>query len=831
MASEGAAAQRPGATVDDLTGTLARLRKSWENYALSGLGESPEAGAGGTQQALAQGSFSGVKDWRKFTAATHAMMLMPLKIEDRLAVRASSRAWCRAAEAEGSKAAWLVALNKAAVFGAAAGAATDGCGLAAFYARHRFLAAGAAAGVFLGRSSGHGEVRAAGRLRFRSPVAGLCDGTAAALVDCAPIHLPPDLTLNVWDMSSLTIVGTVPISTAKHGRSLTRPCSVVSMQSVRNSGINPAQAVIVAVERIVVVFSWLLGSSGDSEAGLCGIRDAVAEEVRWGAGGKEVLRSASFVGTGAAAPVVVLMENSKDGPSVEVYRKAEGALPYVLTHLIPISKAKVPGAIPGAVYGGSVVLWATAGERAIEFVRIRPPSAAVEDAGSTSGAGAVFARARQAARGGRLRVGGTEGGAGLDMEPTRWGYLVEDVEEEPGQPDVNVGEIIFSIGGQALYDLDEETMQWRFGRMFADGAEITVLPKEHVKAIMEADKGGAPGKAAAAAAVTAGRASSSKAEEHKRQHFMFSARLEAWCVSCCRDPPRMVAVTDNRLVLADLTDDGALTREALSGLARAPWKRPVERIALLDEASDVLLAGVAAGVLIWRVPALAGFGGEPQLLSSVKMPPHCTLMGASLGINCCTSALGWVAADLSVSSDGSFDVWQFYTGRHKPILQIPAAARAGRRPGFGGDAVAQAFAAVGRASDAVTSALAAAATAEGPAEAAGRMLKAWVPKLKQDRLEPLYAAVEKAEPACAEAVRELRRWLRAEGRMAGAQRQDGARDLVEWIEECRRQVLWPLQVAFQAEVSEDEDLPTRASMAANARSTGAAAGTVPQGVQ
>mmetsp|Transcript_143584 Transcript_143584/g.459270 ORF Transcript_143584/g.459270 Transcript_143584/m.459270 type:complete len:539 (+) Transcript_143584:3-1619(+) len=538
------------------------------------------------------------------------------------------------------------------------------------------------------------------------------------------------------------------------------------------------------------------------------------------------------------------MEGGRDGRAVEISRRVDGPPPYALTLVIPLQKAKIPGLVPGVVYGGSVVLWAKQGDRTIEFVRIRPPAlgdGAAAGGGSTTSVGAVFARARQAARSGKLRVGGAEGGAGLDMEATRWGYLVEEVEADPGQPDVAAGEIIFSIGGQALYDLDEETMNWRFGRGFADGAEITVLPKDHVKAILDADKKGAVGQASGGAGATAALAVASAAQKEdlqKRQHFAFSARLEAWCVVSVRDPPRLIAVTDNRLVMADLADDGALTREALSGVARAPWKRPVERIVLLDETSDVLVVGVAAGVLIWRVPCLvAPFGatvGEPQLLSSFKMPPRCTLMGISMGMSCSASPLAWIAADLSGTSDGGFDVWHFFTDRHKPMLQISGAGAAVKRPGLSGDSLSNAFGAVGKASDALAAALQAAVAAAGvPDSAAARTLQAWVPKLKHDKLEPLYAAVDKAEPVCAEAVRDLRRWLRAEGRAAGAQRQDGARNLVAWIEECRRQVLWPLQVAFQTEASDadSEDMPTRASMAANSRSTGAAAGTVPRGAQ
>lgn len=479
------------------------------------------------------------------------------------------------------------------------------------------------------------------------------------------------------------------------------------------------------------------------------------------------------------------------------------------------------------------MLWAKAGERAIDWVNLAAPALADDGTslGGSQSAGAVFARSRQAARHGKLRVG-EDGGAGLDMEASRWGYLVEDVDEDPGQPDIAVGDCILSIGGQALHGLSEEVMHWRFGRNFSDGVEVTILPAEQVRAILAADKPGAAAKADASkgTAVTRG------GDPLKKQHFVFSARLEAWCVASVRDPPRLVAVTDNRLVLADLTDDSAMTRQAFAGVAKAPWKRPVERVALLDETSDVLLAGVAKGVLVWRVPMLAAdFNGKPpsteeQLLMSVPVPGRCNLVGACMGLSCGSTQWGWIAGDVSgVGSDpgGSFDVWQVFSGRHRPLLELVGQGPSdGSKPGLAGDSLSRAFATVGVAADAMGSAVKASIALKG---ASSQTLPSWISSLQQNQSEPVYVSVDKAESVFAEAVRDLRRWLRAEGRRASFVRQDGARSLIQWIEDCRRYIIWPLQVAFQAEASDsgDDDLPTRPTSSANMRSTGAAAGTTP----
>merc|ERR1712232_1010800 len=100
-------------------------------------------------------------------------------------------------------------------------------------------------------------------------------------------------------------------------------------------------------------------------------------------------------------------------------------------------------------------------------------------------------------------------------------------------------------------------------------------------------------------------------------------------------------MADNHLLVVDLEKEGALSaRDVLSGVVRAPWKRPAIRLGLLHGASNIVLVGIARAVLLWHVLALgAGTGKsadgkypEPELLTAVAMPGRCTLGSAVLGI-------------------------------------------------------------------------------------------------------------------------------------------------------------------------------------------------------
>mmetsp|Transcript_50152 Transcript_50152/g.107950 ORF Transcript_50152/g.107950 Transcript_50152/m.107950 type:complete len:862 (-) Transcript_50152:30-2615(-) len=859
MAATSETAGAPSATAADLQESIAKLRRTWQNYALAGLGDVPQSKG-------ASAIPSSIKDWRGISVSAHSLIPAHLGLKDRLPMRAASRAWRRAAESGEAQAAWMEALPPTLSSSSSSSSAPSpptsssalaeqGGGAASLYARAAFLNAGPSARIFQLGAAGLGDIRANGRLRFRQPTVGFPDGTAAALVDVAPVSMQPDLRLSIYDMASLGVIGSIPMSMAKHGKSLSRPCTLLSIEGAVTAAGSGAQGLVVALEKMVVVFTWLLssGSEDASAAAGCNLQNGRAEEVRWSQGGKEVLRSASFAGGPLfpTAAVAVLLESTKEGPVVELYRKVEdGPLPYVLYTVVPIKKSKGLPGVPGAVHGDSLALWAKNNDRTIEFARLPKVEGLQtiggdEASGVNASAAAAFARARQASRNGKLCVAADGSGAGLDMEATQWGYLVEEIEEDPGQPDLEVGDIITSIGGQALYDLDEEGMEWRFGRNFADGAELTILPKENAKTLLETAGGkensSTPATQQASSATSASRGrpatqgSSRREEEQKRQTFTFSARLEAWCVNAFRDPPRLIAVADNRVVIADFFEEGVRTLEVLPGAIRPPMKRPVDRVALLHKDSDILLVGVAGGVMIWRIPAIIRSLSDldvrpPQQLTTLKMPPHSTLLGASFGVSSSTlPPMAWVAADPTSGTDGSFDVWQFYSGTFKPALQALDVGRLSSSAfssSLLGDALTQSFKAAGKALDKVSTALEAATKSDA---VAGKPLTAWVPKLKQDKNESLYAAVDKAEPVCADAVRDLRRWLRNEGRGSG-RRQHDAQSLVSWIEEYRRQVLWPLQQAFLSEVSdaESEDLGFRVT-AANARSTGAAAGTVPRG--
>ena len=239
-----------------------------------------------------------------------------------------------------------------------------------------------------------------------------------------------------------------------------------------------------------------------------------------------MLRCAAFVGPGLEAPVAVLLEGGRGGPVVEIYyprpvaAAGSGLGPYTLREVLPLAAARLTSgptgarqaSPPGVMHGGNVILWAEHNGLAVEFTRLAATAGEPEDApgtvagaagGSGGGAAALFARARQGATKVRLRVAPAGGGAGLDMEASRWGYLVEEVEAEPGQPDVAAGDCIISIGGQALHGLDEETMEWRFGRNFADGVELAIVPAGQMGPVLAAEKAANSGEGAAPKAIDA----------------------------------------------------------------------------------------------------------------------------------------------------------------------------------------------------------------------------------------------------------------------------------------------------------------------------------------
>lgn len=70
-----------------------------------------------------------------------------------------------------------------------------------------------------------------------------------------------------------------------------------------------------------------------------------------------------------------------------------------------------------------------------------------------------------------------EHGAGIELRVSEQGYLLDFVEDFPGQ-DLSVGDVILEINGQKLAGLSEAEMEDKFGANFGDGAQLTIQPAE-----------------------------------------------------------------------------------------------------------------------------------------------------------------------------------------------------------------------------------------------------------------------------------------------------------------------------------------------------------------
>jgi len=79
-------------------------------------------------------------------------------------------------------------------------------------------------------------------------------------------------------------------------------------------------------------------------------------------------------------------------------------------------------------------------------------------------------------RRGTLRVAGQGVGAGLVLSASVLGYFVEDVDRDPGQPDLRRGYVIVGIGHRLLIGLEDEVVEERFGAAYIDGAPIVAGP-------------------------------------------------------------------------------------------------------------------------------------------------------------------------------------------------------------------------------------------------------------------------------------------------------------------------------------------------------------------
>ena len=91
-----------------------------------------------------------------------------------------------------------------------------------------------------------------------------------------------------------------------------------------------------------------------------------------------------------------------------------------------------------------------------------------------SGAGGLLRR-------GRLRVDFRSGTCGLELSACDVGYSVDQVDPVPGQPDLEVGDVIVAIGGSTLLGLDEDSVENCFGDAYCDGAIIVAGPLEQLK--------------------------------------------------------------------------------------------------------------------------------------------------------------------------------------------------------------------------------------------------------------------------------------------------------------------------------------------------------------
>jgi len=87
----------------------------------------------------------------------------------------------------------------------------------------------------------------------------------------------------------------------------------------------------------------------------------------------------------------------------------------------------------------------------------------------------------------KLRV--HEQGAGLDMEESEHGYVVEAIGEKPGQdPLLQRGDAIIAIEGHRLMGLQSDDIGEIFGTHFRDGANLVLLTSNELKEAVEDDE-------------------------------------------------------------------------------------------------------------------------------------------------------------------------------------------------------------------------------------------------------------------------------------------------------------------------------------------------------
>jgi len=69
-----------------------------------------------------------------------------------------------------------------------------------------------------------------------------------------------------------------------------------------------------------------------------------------------------------------------------------------------------------------------------------------------------------------------EMGAGVDLHASWWGMVVDNIDEEPGQPGLRLRDVLVDVNGMSLRELESEDCEQRFADLFGDGCVATVEP-------------------------------------------------------------------------------------------------------------------------------------------------------------------------------------------------------------------------------------------------------------------------------------------------------------------------------------------------------------------
>jgi len=67
-----------------------------------------------------------------------------------------------------------------------------------------------------------------------------------------------------------------------------------------------------------------------------------------------------------------------------------------------------------------------------------------------------------------------EAGPGLDLHPTWYGMVIDEVEDDPGQPELKAGDCIVALADTSMQELDAEACEAAFAEALEDGVEALV---------------------------------------------------------------------------------------------------------------------------------------------------------------------------------------------------------------------------------------------------------------------------------------------------------------------------------------------------------------------